>query len=123
MLYLGHVQSDLLYTKTEEELTNMSELKQEKQTSPTVYSLDGPLPGGRWFASPLTVLIEYNDGEFIVSEPRFHMYASASTKAEALAAFRRIFSWYLDVLTAQEETLGTHLHEQLQYLRSAIRPA
>ena len=101
----------------------MSELKQEKQKSPTVYSLDGSLPGGRWLASPLTVLIEYDDGEFIVSEPRFHMHASASTKVEALAAFRRIFSGYLDVLAAQEETLGTHLYEQLQYLRSAIRPA
>ena len=101
----------------------MSELKQEKPTSPSVYSLDGPLPGGRYLASPLTVLIEYDDGEFIVSEPRFHMHASASTKMEALAAFRRIFSGYLDVLTSQEETLGTHLREQLQYLRSAIRPA
>lgn len=101
----------------------MSELKQEKSTSPTIYALEGPLPGGRWFTSPLTVLIEYDDGEFIVSEPRFHMHASASTKVEALAAFRRIFSGYLDVLTSQEETLGIPLREQLQYLRSAIRPA
>lgn len=101
----------------------MSELKQEKQTSPTVYSLDGPLSGGRWLASPLIVRIEYDDGEFIVSEPRFHTHASTSTKVEALAAFRRILSGYLDVLTSQEETLGIHLREQLQYLRSAIRPA
>ncbi|HJT58676.1 MAG TPA: hypothetical protein VJ761_19360 [Ktedonobacteraceae bacterium] len=100
----------------------MSELKQEKPTSPSVYSLDGPLPGGRYLASPLTVLIEYDDGEFIVSEPRFHMHASASTKMEALAAFRRVFSGYLDVLTSQEASLGAHMREQLQYLRSAIRP-
>ena len=100
----------------------MSKLKQEKPTTPSVYSLDGPLPGGRYLAFPLTVLIEYDDGEFIVSEPHFHMHASSSTKVEALAAFRRIFSGYLDVLTSQEETLGTHLREQLQYLRSAIRP-
>lgn len=101
----------------------MSELKQEKPILPSVYSLDGPLPGGRYLASPLTVLIEYDDGEFIVSEPRFHMHASAPTKAEALVAFRRIFSGYFDVLSSQEESLGLHLREQLQYLRSAIRPA
>ena len=78
-LYLGQVQSGLLHTKTEEELTNMSELKQEKPTSPTVYSLDGPLPGGRYLASPLTVLIEYDDGEFIRS-------SIANVKSSAISA-------------------------------------
>ena len=101
----------------------MSELKQEQPTSPTTYSLDGSLPGARCLTFPLTVLIEYDDGEFIVSEPCFHMHASAPTKVEAIAAFRHIFSGYLNILASQEQTLGTQLREQLQYLRSAIRSA
>lgn len=85
--------------------------------------IDGSLPKGRWLAHPLTVLIEYDDGEVVVSEPHFHMHASAPTEAEAIAAFRRIFSGYLDVLASREEKLGTQLREQLEYLRSAIKSA
>jgi hypothetical protein len=90
---------------------------------PTNRIIDGPLPKGRWLAHPLTVLIEYDDGEVVVSEPHFHMHAAAPTEAEAIAAFRRVFSGYLDVLASREEKLGTQLREQLQYLRSAIRSA
>ena len=77
--------------------------------------ISGTLPDGRWLAHPVTVLVEYDDGEFVVSEPHFHMHASASTEAEAVEAFRRIFSGYLDVLEAEEETLSPRLREQLQY--------
>jgi len=49
------------------------------------------------------------------------MHASAPTEAEAIAAFRRIFSGYLDILASQEETLGARMREQLQYLRSTIK--
>jgi len=83
--------------------------------------IDGPLPNGRRFAYPLSILIEYDDDEVIVSEPRFHMHASAPTEAEAIAAFRRIFSGYLDILASQEEMLGARMREQLQYLRSTIK--
>ena len=90
---------------------------------PTIRIIDGRLSRGRWLAHPLNVLIEYDDGEVVVSEPRFHMHASAPTEAEAIEAFRRVFSGYLDVLTAQEATLGSSLREQLEYLRSCIRTA
>ena len=69
---------------------------------------------------PLTVAIEYDEEEVVVSEPRFHIHASASTEAEALASFRRIFSGYLDVLSTREEKLDPYLREQLAYLRSYI---
>lgn len=88
---------------------------------PATRVIDGSLPGGRYLAYPLMVLIEYDDGEVVVHEPQFHMHASAPTEAEAIAAFRRIFSGYLDVLGAEEATLSEYLHDQLEYLRSAIR--
>ena len=56
-----------------------------------------------------------------MSEPRFHMHASASTEDEALAAFRRVLSGYLDILEEQEEKLGPSLQKQLKYLRSMIK--
>ena len=97
----------------------MSKTEKEQQDR----MIAGPLPKGRWLVKPLAVLIEYDDGEFVVSEPHFSMHASGPTEAEAVAAFRRILSGYLDILESQEQTLGSHLRDQLQYLRSNIRSA
>ena len=89
--------------------------------SPPAYRrITGLLPGGRRLTRPLTVAVEYDDGEVIVSEPLFHMHAAAPTEAEALEAFKRIFSGYLDLLTRREKTLGPQLRDQLNYLRSII---
>lgn len=85
--------------------------------------ISGTLSERRWLARPLTVFIEYDDGEFVVSETRFHMHASAPTEADAIEAFRRIFSGYLDILASEEGTLSPRLHDQLHYLRSYIRSA
>ncbi len=89
-------------------------------TTYTFRRITGFLPGGRRLTHPLIVMVEYDDEEVVVSEPRFHMHASAPTEAEALAAFRRIFSGYLDSLTRREKTLGPQLRDQLNYLRSVI---
>jgi hypothetical protein len=89
-------------------------------TPHTFRRITGFLPGGRRLIHPLTVTVEYDDEEVVVSEPRFHMHASAPTEAEALVAFRRIFSGYLDSLTRREKTLGPQLLDQLNYLRSVI---
>ena len=120
---------DTLTLNTKTAKTNASiRLVAFAQTNPwdpiKVRTLFGPLPYGRQLTSPLSVVIQYDDEteEYIVSEPCFHMHASASTEAEALESFRRVFSGYLDVLAAQEEKLGPHLREQLQYLRSCIKP-
>ncbi len=88
--------------------------------SPTSLKITGPLPGGRRLAHPLYVTIAHDNGETIVSEPHFYMHASAPTMTEALVAFRRIFSGYLDVLASREDRLDPYLREQLAYLRSYI---
>ncbi len=120
---------DSLTLNTKTAKTNASvRLVAFAQTNPwdpiKVRTLFGPLPYGRQLACPLSVVVDYDDEteEFIVSEPCFHIHASASTEAEAIESFRRVFSGYLDVLTAQEERLSPHLREQLQYLRSCIKP-
>ncbi len=94
------------------------------QGSPaTVRSIYGSLPKGRELIHPISIVVEHDDDddEFVVSEPRFHMHASAPTEAEAIAAFRRVLSGYLDVLEEQEEKLGPSLKKQLVYLRSMIK--
>ncbi len=89
--------------------------------SPSIFrTITGTLPGGRWLTHPLGVKVEYDNEEVVVSEPRFHIHASAASEAEALAAFRRIFSGYLDVLASREDKLDSYLREQLAYLRSYI---
>ena len=94
------------------------------QSSPAIVrSIYGALPEGRELVHPLSVVVEHDDedDEFVVSEPRFHIHASASTESEAIAAFRRVLSGYLDVLEEQEEKLGSSLQKQLTYLRSMIK--
>lgn len=106
------------HTPTGKERASMSEeIEQEQQQSDEI---TGPLPGGRRLAHPLYVTIAHDNGETIVSEPHFHMHASAPTTTEALTAFRRIFSGYLDVLVSREDRLDPYLREQLAYLRSYI---
>src|SRR5947209_3730387 len=100
----------------------MSEVARQQHRR-NVRVLSGLLPGNRRLAKPLTVSIEYDDDEVVVSEPRFAIHASGPTEADAIAAFRRIFSGYLDVLSSQEEMLSIPLRHQLHYLRSYIQPA
>jgi len=90
-------------------------------TTPIFITIDGALPEGRWLTHPIVVQVEDDEGEFIVSEKYFHIHASGETVPEAIVSFKRIFSGYLDVLSEDEETLGTYLREQLKYLRSTIK--
>lgn len=83
-------------------------------------SIAGALPGGKRLARPLVVLVEYADGEVVVSETLFHMHAAGPTEREAMEAFRRVFAEYLPFLEEREADLGVHLRNQLAYLRSAI---
>ena len=89
----------------------------------TSLKITGPLPGGRQLTRPLDVKIAYDEGEIVVSEPRFHIYAVGPTIAQALAELRRLLSEDLDELTADEEELGPRLKAELQYLRDLIRTA
>jgi len=97
-----------------------STFQQLRQHLTTIASIEGPLPGRRQLVRPITIVIEFDDDEVVVSEPAFHMHASAPTEEEALIAFRHIISGYLDSLAQREKTLGPQLRDQLNYLRSVI---
>jgi predicted RNase H-like HicB family nuclease len=102
-----------------------AKLASEPGIFPSLTSLEiaGPLPGGKHLTRPLKVTISYDDSEFVVSEPEFHIHAVGATRVEALKEFRRILSEELDDLTADEEDLGPRLQRELQYLRDLIRTA
>ncbi len=89
---------------------------------PFFISVGGQLPGGRWLSHPIIVKIEGDDGEFVISELKYHMHGEGSTLPDAIEAFKRIFSGYLDILLEEENNLSSYLYEQLKYLRLAIRP-
>ena len=97
-------------------------LFEQSITQPTNFlSIAGSLPGRRWLTYPIVVKIEDDDGEYVVTELKYHIHGEGSTIPEAIEAFRRIFSGYLDILSEEEDNLSSYLHEQLEYLRSAIR--
>jgi hypothetical protein len=91
-----------------------------RQHPTIITSIEGSLPGRRKLVHPITILIAFDDEEVVISEPEFHMHASASTEEEARYAFRRILSGYLDSLSRREKTLGPPLRDQLNYLRSVV---
>jgi hypothetical protein len=82
--------------------------------------LTGALPRGRRLRRPVAVLVERDGEEAVVTEPEFHMHAAADSESEAIQAFRETLSGYLDLLSEREATLGPHLRNQLEYLRSII---
>ena len=95
---------------------------QQTFTQPPIFiSIGGRLPDGRWLSHPIIVKIEDDDGEFVVSELKYHMHGEGPTIPEAIEAFKRIFSGYLDILSEEEDNLSSYMFEQLEYLRSAIR--
>jgi hypothetical protein len=97
-------------------------MSQTEQTRPPIFtSLIGQLPGGRRLVSPIVVKVEDDCGEFVVSDLKYHIHGEGPTIPEAIEAFKRIFSGYLDVLSEEENNLSPYMHEQLAYLRSSIR--
>jgi hypothetical protein len=89
--------------------------------SPTFVTLTGSLSAGRYLSKPLTVKIESDDGEFLVSELKYYIHGEGTTVPEAISTFKRIFSGYLDVLSEEEGNLSSYMYEQLEYLRTMIR--
>jgi hypothetical protein len=95
---------------------------QQSVTQPPLFiSIGGQLPEGRRLIHPIIVKIEDDDGEFVVSELKYHIHGEGSTILEAIDAFKRIFSGYLYILLEEENNLSSYMYEQLEYLRSAIR--
>jgi hypothetical protein len=86
-------------------------------------TIDGALPYGRRLRRPMPIVVEQDDDEILVSEPAFQMHAGGATEAQALDAFRRIISGYIDVLESKESRLGEAARDQSAYLRSFIGPA
>ncbi len=88
--------------------------------------IGGPLPEGRWL-TPMLVKIVEEDGEpgeereFVVAETKYYMHGVGETVSEAVEAFKRILSQYLDGLAKREHRLSPRMREQLEYLRSVIR--
>lgn len=97
----------------------------EPSISPPLTSVEitGLLPGGKRLTRPLTLGINYDEREVIVSEPYFHIHAVGITITSATEEFKRILSEELDELIADEEELGPRLLAELNYLRDLIRTA
>jgi len=90
-------------------------------STPIFRTIEGSLPGGKRLAEPLAVRIDYDEGEYLVSEMRYYLHAGAPTIEEAIAEFKRILSDELDALISDEAELAPRLQAQLRYLRSIIR--
>lgn len=88
---------------------------------PVFTTLTGALTKGRWLSHPIIVKIETDYDEFVVSELKYYIHGEGPTLPEAIEAFKRIFSDYLDILSEEENNLSAYMHEQLEHLRSAIR--
>ena len=84
------------------------------------YELTGTLLENRRIRGCLPLTVVFDPEEVVISEPAFHMHASAPTFPEAVQAFRETLSDYMDLLEERRETLGRALQDQLAYLHSVI---
>ena len=86
--------------------------------------LTGELPGGRRLSRPLAVEMifdgEDDDGEWIVSDPTYHIHGVGATKEAAIAAFKRILVGDLQLLSKHEPNLGERMQAELAYLRELV---
>src|SRR6516225_9610679 len=89
-------------------------------SNPRVLTIDGLLPNGKYLKHPISVRLENDEGEILVSEPRFSLHASGLTLQEAIGAFKSVLSDEFDALAEDEHKLAPRLIAQLQYLRNII---
>jgi len=85
--------------------------------------ISGSLPEEHMLKQPIMVLVDVDEGEVVVTEPRFFIHAAGPTEAAAIEAFKQRLVGYLHVLQRREGTLSSRLRAQLEYLRTVVRPA
>lgn len=91
-----------------------------EQLYPVKATLSGQLSADKVINEALDVVIDYEDDEYIVSEPRFHIHGTGPTQNEAIAAFMRIISQIYDDLSEEADHLSKRMQAQLSYLQSKI---
>ena len=91
-----------------------------EQHYPLNVALSGKLSADKVINDALDVVIDYEDDEYIVSEPRFHIHGSGPTQAKAIEAFIRIISQIYDDLNEEADHLSKRMQAQLGYLQSKI---
>ncbi len=82
--------------------------------------LQGKLSKNKRIKGQLPIIIDFDDGEYIVSKPQFHIHGSGSTQVKATAAFVRIISEIYDELVEESDHLSTRMKAQYEYLQSKI---
>lgn len=65
----------------------------------------------------ISILIQRDQDGFLVSESRFHIHSTGSTRNEAIAAFWAVFAMTGELL-AKEDSLSPYMAEQLAYIRA-----
>jgi hypothetical protein len=87
---------------------------------PVNISLSGKLCKNKVITEALPVVIDFDEGEYIASEPRFHIHGSGPTQTKAIEAFMRIICQIYDDLIEESEHLSKRMQAQLEYLQSKI---
>ena len=64
-----------------------------------------------------------DDGELVLSEPKYHIHGYGPTLDDAKVDFLQVLGDSLDLLQEDQENLDPYLYEQLRYLQSVIAPA
>lgn len=82
--------------------------------------LQGRLSRNKRIKGQIPIIIDFDEGEYIVSEPKFHIHGSGMTQDKAIAAFARIISEIYDELVEESDHLSNRMKAQLEYLQSII---
>jgi len=88
----------------------------------TMISIGGALPQNMRLAHDVYVLAMQEDGEVVVSEPKFHIHGYGTTLGEAERDFRQVLVDSYELLQEDPQVLDAYLQAQLSYLQSIIIP-
>lgn len=89
---------------------------------PYMRMVEGPLRGNRYLRST-AVWILLDEGQYIVTEPRYHMHAVGATVDEALDDFLSVIADEFDIVLEERGPLSPRLQSQRSYLQSVVLPA
>ncbi len=87
---------------------------------PLETALYGKLSKNKKIVDHFPITIYLDEGEYVVSEPIFHIHGAGDTLDEAISSFARIVSEIYDDLVEERDHLGKRMKEQLEYLQTKI---
>lgn len=105
------------------ELSPRTHMKINFSMQAAIVPIHGELPQKKRLAKQVYAIATYDDGEYVVSTPHFHIHGYGSTLQEAIEDFRQVLVDSFDHLHEDSDCLDDYMQRQRRYIESLVVPA